>query len=290
MPSFSDKLVEYREYDKDQGIRRRGISVRPSKRFVSGICCLLIGTVMASAADPEKSLRETVQRFYQAALEAQWKTAEQYVDSQSRDLFRANPPGRFHKFEVRKVEFLKDKREALVTVGVDMPVAQIGGTVMTLNAQTVWRESKGKWYMLVNPAPPMPVVKGITSAAVAKQVQLNELRFDYTEFDFGWKRQGDRVAIEFPFVNVSDHAVRVFASLVTTCNCITVSVSKETVAPGEKASVLFTLEDSTPFTFYYHQGIGVRVEPGDGSAILDIVGFLAPASENPPESAAPSNP
>ncbi|MBI4465097.1 MAG: DUF1573 domain-containing protein [Acidobacteria bacterium] len=250
--------------------------------------CLLVVAMTAEAADPEKSLRETVQKFYQACIEGKWKTAEQYVDRESVEVFRSNPPSGFYKFQIQKVEFQKEGNEALVTLGLDTPVAQVGGKIMTLNAQTIWRASKGKWYMVISKAPPLPALMEAARLAQTAPKLLTELKFDYIQYDFDYRRQGDRIEVEFPFVNVSDHPVQVSASLVTFCDCITVKVTQDTISPGEKASVLFTLEDSTPFTFYYHQGIGVKVEPGGGTMNLHVIGFLAPAADNPPGGELPS--
>ncbi|MBI4443054.1 MAG: DUF1573 domain-containing protein [Acidobacteria bacterium] len=256
--------------------------MRSGKYFSILLCLFVGGAVAARAADPEQAVRQTVQRYYEACMAAQWKTAEKYVDRQSIEIFRANPPSRLLKYEIRKVEFRKEGQEAVVTVGVDSPVEQFGGRIMTLNAFTLWRLNKGKWYLVISPAPPLPVVMQ-AARLLPPPKKLVELQFDSPEADFGWKRQGDPVHLEFPFTNVSDHPVRVTASLVSICDCMSVTVSKETVAPGEKASVLFTIEDSTPFTFNFHQGIGIKAEPGGGILDLDIIGFFAPASENPPQ-------
>ncbi|MBI3895241.1 MAG: DUF1573 domain-containing protein [Acidobacteria bacterium] len=251
------------------------------------LCCLLsLAIAVAVAADPRKSLEDTVNRFYGAYIQSKWKTAEKYVDSESRDVFRVQPKGGVSRYEIRKIELSKDGQEAFVTVGLDTPVPQVG-KVLTLNAETRWKLSKGKWYVIVGSPPPLPAAMQAAPPPAAKPA--NELRFDYIEYDFGWKRQGDRVEVEFPFVNISDHPVQVTAALVTDCNCIEVKVSKETIAPGERASVLFHLV-SSPFTFYYHQGIGIKVEPGGGSMILDITGFLAPAEYNPPTESSQATP
>ena len=263
--------------------------MRTVKYFPILLCLFVAGAVAARAADPEQAVRQTVQRYYEACFAAQWKTAEQYVDRQSVELFRANPPSRFYKFEILKVEFHKGGREALVTAGVDMPVSQFGGRIMTLNAYTQWRLNKGKWYLVISPAPTLPVaMQAARSLPPAKK--LVELQFDHIELDFGWKRQGDPVQVEFPFTNVSDHPVQVTVAFVSFCDCMKATVSKETVAPGESASVRFSIDDSTPFTFNFHQGIGVKVEPGGATMDVHVFGFLAPASENPPESEAPAKP
>ncbi|MBI4460924.1 MAG: DUF1573 domain-containing protein [Acidobacteria bacterium] len=255
-------------------------------RFAYLSCLLILDIAVAVAADPKKSLEDTVTRFYEAYIHSQWKTAEKYVDRESIEVFRAQPKGGVLKYAIRKIELSEGGKEALVTLGLDQPVAQVG-RVMTLNVQTRWKLSKGKWYVVVASPPPLPAVMQAAPPPAEKPVA--ELHFDYTEYDFGWKRQGDRIAVEFPFVNVSDHPVQVSAALVSECNCIEVNVSKETVAPGERASVLFMLI-SSPFTFYYHQGIGITIEPGGGSMILDIAGFLAPAADNPPTESSQATP
>ena len=247
-------------------------------RFACLNCLLLLGITAAVAADPRKSLEDTANRFYEAYVQSKWKTAEKYVDSESIEVFRSQPKGGISRHEIRKIELLEGGKEALVTVGLDTPVPQLG-RVMTLNAQARWKLSKGKWYVVIGSPPPLPAA--MQAAPPPPEKPVSELRFDYTEYDFGWKRQGDRVQIEFPFVNVSDHPVQVTTGLVSECNCIEVKVSKETIGPGERASVLFMLI-SGPFTFYYHQGISIKVEPGGGTMLLDITGFLAPAADNPP--------
>ncbi|MBI3896112.1 MAG: DUF1573 domain-containing protein [Acidobacteria bacterium] len=248
-------------------------------RFACLCCVLSLGmAIIAEAADPRKSLEDTVNRFYEAYIQSKWKTAEKYVDRESIEVFRSQPKGGVSRYEIRKIELSEGGQEALVTMGLDTPVPQVG-KILTLNAETRWRLSKGKWYVIVGAPPPLTAVMQATSPPPVKPA--TELRFDYIEHDFGQKRQGDLILVEFPFVNVSDHPVQVTADLVSLCNCIEVKVSKNPVAPGERASVLFRLA-STPFTFYYHQGIGIKVEPGGGSMILDIVGFLAPAEYNPP--------
>ena len=243
-------------------------------------CCLLIVGVsaLARAADTPKKLDETLRRFYEAYTHGQWKTAEQFVDPESRDVFRSQTHPGILKYEIKKIEMKNEGTEALVTVGVDQAV-QMVGKVVTLSAQTQWRMVKGKWYMIIMAPPPIPAA--MAGFHPTSDRPTPDLKFETREFDFGRKTQGDVVTIEFPFVNVADHPVQVAASLVSFCNCIEVKVSKETVAPGESAKVLFKV-DTSPFTFYYHQGIGVTVQPGDGSAILDITGFLVPAADNPP--------
>ena len=130
--------------------------MRTGKYFLV-LLCLFVAGALARAADPEQAVRQTVQRYYEACLAGKWKTAEQYVERESLEMFRANPPSKFYKYEIRKVEFHEGGREAVATVGVDMPVSQLGGRIMTLNAYTRWRLNKGKWYMFVSPSPPLPV-------------------------------------------------------------------------------------------------------------------------------------
>ncbi|MBI2816753.1 MAG: DUF1573 domain-containing protein [Acidobacteria bacterium] len=247
------------------------------------VCCVIAVTaaVTATAADPQKKLEETLNRYYDAYIQSKWKTAEKYIDPESRDIFRSQPKPAILKYQIRNIELKPGGQQALATVGVDQEIPQFAGQVLTFNAITQWKLVKGKWYLFMAAPPPLPSV--MKASQVVKPVSDNptpDLKFDYREYDFGEKRQGDVIEIEFPFENIADHPVQVTASLVTLCNCIDVGVSKETVAPGEKADVRFKLK-SDPFTFYYHQGIGVKVEPGGGQAILDIVGFLFPAADNP---------
>ena len=256
--------------------------MKKAHRLITMFClvtCSFAAIVRGADDNEKKKLEDTVGQFYEALSQSKWKAAEQFVEPESREAFRAQPKNSFSKYQLQKIDMQNEGKEAIVTVGVDMPVAVLGGKVLTLGAMTQWKLSKGKWLMVVG-TPPYPAGMASGGQAVSEK-PTTDLRFDHHDFDFGQKRQGDAINVEFPFVNTTDHPVQVKASLVSICHCIEVKVSKETVAPGESASVIFKL-DSTPYTFYFHQGIGVDVEPGDGKATLDVKGFLLPADSNPP--------
>lgn len=259
---------------------RRSVDMRRSAGLTIVIFLFMVSAAqLGAAADPKKDLENTLHRFYDAYVQSKWSTAAQYVDPESRPVFLSQSKPGILKYEIRSIVLKNNGQGALVTVGVDQTVQMAGG-VITLNAQTEWRLARGKWYLYITAPPPLPA----SMKAAVKPTSdrpTSDLLFDYREFDFGIKRQGDVVSIEFPFKNATDHPIQVSASLVSLCNCIQVGVTKDTVAPGEKAAVWFKLK-SDEFSFYYHQGIGVSVTPGDGTAILDITGFLNPADQNPP--------
>ncbi|OFV93852.1 MAG: hypothetical protein A3F68_08115 [Acidobacteria bacterium RIFCSPLOWO2_12_FULL_54_10] len=255
-------------------------------RYLATACFLLILSVHFSfAADPQKDIEKRVNEFYEAFSKGNMKTAEKFVHPESIQMFRAQAQSAILKYQLRKIDITPDGKEAFITMGVDSMVPLLG-KVMTLDAQTTWRIHKGKWYLALGAPPPIHVLKAQEHPPDKK---ATELQFEKTAIDFGWKRQGDVVQVEFPFTNISDHAVTVSAALVSDCNCIEVQVTKPTLAPGEKSSVLFRVA-SSPFLLDYHQGIGIKVEPGGGILTLDVFGFLAPADQNPPTESTPASP
>ena len=255
-------------------------------RYFTSACLLLILSVHFSfAADPQKDIEKRVNEFYEAFHKGNMKTAEKYVHPESVQYFRSQSQSSIVKYQLRKIDITPDGKEAFITMGVDSLVPMLG-KVMTLDAQTTWRLHKGKWYLALGAPPPIHVLKAMERTP---DKNVTELQFEKTEIDFGWKNQGDVVQVEFPFTNISDHTVTVSAGLVSMCNCIEVQVTQPTLAPGEKSSVLFRVVTS-PFVFNYHQGIGLKVEPGGGIMNIDVYGFLDPVDQNQPTESTQTSP
>lgn len=265
-----------------------------SIRVASLLLTLIFSALHAFAGDPRKDLEESVNKFYDAYIKGNWKTAEKFVDPETVETFRAASKPTIYKYKLVDVQWITPAQHADVRVDVDVLVPQLT-VVTTIPARTQWKKIKGKWLFRDQAPPPPPTSPRIEDGFKASGRNIYNpdeksvsLKFDKIDFDFGVRRQGDIVKIQFPFTNVSDHPVKVKAALGNECHCITVGVSKETLAPGEQAYVDFVL-DSTPFTFYYGQGISVYVlGPPKEETILDVRGFLNPAKDNPPTPDSPS--
>ena len=182
------------------------------------------------AQNNQKKLEDTAHRFMRptSTIAGRWRSS---MWIRTCNVFLAQVKPGLVKYVIQKIELQKGGKEALVTVGVDMPVEVIEAT---LPSYYFGRYSNGKWSMVISGAPPFqprwlhrksqPIPSRRIFAWIIRMLIL------------GQNGRGIRLN-QFLFTNVTDHPVHVSASL--TGNCIQVGVTKESVGPGESTKVFF---------------------------------------------------
>jgi len=76
---------------------------------------------------------------------------------------------------------------------------------------------------------------------LAKMDKFPEMKFDYTEVDFGTHREGEILDTVFTFTNVGD-APLIISKVKTSCGCTVSEWPKEPVQPGEKGRIAVSFD------------------------------------------------
>lgn len=106
----------------------------------------------SAAPEVEKALRERVTGFYQAFVDGKFRTAEQYVAEDTKDLFYNQEKTKIKGFEIIKIVWDDGFKKASVVTTLDT-VIQMRGQNIPAKAPiaTNWKMDEGKWCYFVDP-------------------------------------------------------------------------------------------------------------------------------------------
>jgi hypothetical protein len=125
------------------------------------VCLGFAGTVLAQddplkrleAAPPaiDSALRERVQHFYQAFVDAKFRRADEVVHEDSKDFFFTARKQQYKAFSITSVTYRNNFQEAevMTLVDADMPTPMTGPLAMKLPMTTQWKLDQGKWWWYV---------------------------------------------------------------------------------------------------------------------------------------------
>lgn len=107
----------------------------------------------AAAPDVEKALRERVSGFYQAYVDGKFRSAEQYVAEDTKDLHYNQEKSKIKGFEVIKINWDDSFKKASVVTLIQTTI-QMRGQVIPANAPmaTQWKLEDGKWCYYFDPS------------------------------------------------------------------------------------------------------------------------------------------
>lgn len=124
-------------------------------------CLAFAGTVFAQddplkrleAAPPaiDSALRERVQSFYQAFVDAKFRRADEVVHEDSKDFFFTARKQQYKAFSITSITYRNNFQEAevMTLVDADMPTPMTGPMPMKLPMTTQWKMDQGKWWWYV---------------------------------------------------------------------------------------------------------------------------------------------
>jgi hypothetical protein len=105
------------------------------------------------AAPPaiDNALRERVNHFYQAFLEAKFRRADEVVHEDSKDFFFSSQKRQYKAFSITSITYRNNFQEAevMTLVDADMPTPMAGPMAMKLPMTTQWKMDQGKWWWYV---------------------------------------------------------------------------------------------------------------------------------------------
>ena len=113
---------------------------------------LLAISCCAFAQDSEDALRARVSKFYQAYVDGKARTAEPMVAEDTKEKWFSSEKPRYSSFEINKIEFSEDHKQAKVTVLADTTMrvrgASFAGKVPTASN---WKLEEGEWRYFIDP-------------------------------------------------------------------------------------------------------------------------------------------
>jgi hypothetical protein len=210
----------------------------------------------AQTSDAEKALRARAEQFYQLEVNGDFRHAEAFVAEDTKDLYYRNSKPEILDFSIDKVAIQPDGVHATVTVNVSSTMKAPGFATMkfTSPVPTTWKLENGEWYWYqiqngdidtpfgkwhvgpVDPkatsAPPLPGMP-VDPTNIAKAVTI-----DRTSVDL---ETNSSTPATLTITNHMSGAIDVKLAS-SPIQGLLVSIDKEKVAPGDRATVSFRAE------------------------------------------------
>jgi len=175
-------------------------------------------------------LSSRVTELYELYRIPSWRRAEAYVTEESRDIFYELPKGPILGFTVKKLEVQPDAKRAQAFVEIKFVMAGFPEPMFLLQ-KTQWVYEHDNWFMKLERPPQNPLAP-LLAGQPASAFKDAVLRFQELEQEVA---PGKREYV-FPFQNFSKETLTVKA-LADECNCMEVTLSKQSYAPGERGEV-----------------------------------------------------
>lgn len=184
--------------DRQNGTKKRGNAFPTAARTAACLASACVSSpfpVDLSAApasisaaaqtpqtDPEASLKERMNRFYDCYVSGEFRKAEQYVAPDSKDSFYSAAKERISSYRISRIDLDENARDAKVIVVVNGPIP-LGGQVLAadLPLASEWKRIDGQWYWSApveqQPRMPMgPVSSPVSpSAVLPSSTDINHL-------------------------------------------------------------------------------------------------------------------
>jgi hypothetical protein len=115
-------------------------------------------TDLFSKAPPEidNALRERVTGFYQLHVEGKFRQADEFIAEDSKDIYFESKKVRYRSFEIGRITYKDEFKQAVVALIVDSPALLVPGMPPNLKLPLVsnWKVVDGKWFWFVEQPPP----------------------------------------------------------------------------------------------------------------------------------------
>jgi len=241
------------------------------------------GTAYSGETRPasERALRDRVEQLYTALQQGDWAKAEEYLTSESKEIFRQESKQRLDGFEIKSITLDTSGQAAIVVV--DLPFFFPGiPDAGPFQKVTRWRLVNGVWLAELpkpdseGPRPPNPTVS--TSQPLPTAVGSNDLKFESTTYNLGEVRTDQTTTARFAFKNTGADLVTV-ADVQMGCDCLKLVTPKREFRPGESGLLEFKLDPSglhVSLREAFTQTILLKTEPGDRYVELTISAILVP--------------
>lgn len=165
-----------------------------------------------NSAPPEqdKALRERVAGFYQAYVEGKFRSSEQFVAEDTKDLHYNQEKTKIGGFEIVKINWDDGFKKASVVTTIQTSIKMRGQDVpASAPMATRWKLEDGKWMYYVDPTMGRPTPMGMMKPGPGNRqgmnfdemlknpnVILNELKVSKEKFLLrGWEESSDSLVI-----------------------------------------------------------------------------------------------
>jgi hypothetical protein len=164
----------------------------------------------AAAPDVEKALRERVSGFYQAYVDGKFRSAEQYVAEDTKDLHYNQEKTKIKSFEIIKINWDDSFKKASVVTLIGTTI-QMRGQVIPANAPmaTQWKLENGQWCYYFDPSIGRPSPAGMMKPGPGNRggmkvedmlkdpnIILNQIKLNKEKFLVrSWEKSADSLVI-----------------------------------------------------------------------------------------------
>ena len=111
--------------------------------------CLLSAQDLERKAPPEvdDALKSRVAAFYTHFQRGEFRQAEDFLDTESKDLFYNAKKNRIMDFSIQTVDYAEDFRKANVLVVCKTVIQMLGSEPLNMPLNSDWRFNEGEWEM-----------------------------------------------------------------------------------------------------------------------------------------------
>ncbi len=250
------------------------------------IARLLVLLIVSAAALPAQQQNQTpsrkellqsrVEGFYTAWTESRWKKVEAFLDEDAKVLWAESKKQALYSFELKFVEVLDGGKRGISKSILEYPTAGVlfPARSIKIPVEQEWVWVDDNWFVRWTLQPPPEPPKVINPEPEVDPNTVYDLTFDPEEtFDYRLVRRGDPVKAKFSFTNTSGRVVKLQASSLDLCKCLTLKVSKTEVKPGEGGTIELTM-DSSQLAGFVTQAIVVEMEPSRLKRVLNVEGTI----------------
>lgn len=223
------------------------------------LCCSLLfaqsPTDVFEQAPPavEKALRDRIAIFMAAHISGKFRNAEEVIHDDSKDIYYDSVKSKFISYEIVRINYAENFTKATVVTAVEMDwyTTRLGKLRVKPPLTTTWKLDNGEWWWYAVPQkewktpfgtmspgqdskPGIPVAPVNTVAdanALYQQIQVSKTDIPLSS----WQAGEDSAEI----VNKTLGEITLKLNPVTLPPELTVELSKEILASGETAKVIF---------------------------------------------------
>jgi hypothetical protein len=240
----------------------------------------------------EQALRERIAIFMGAHISGKFRAAEQVVHEDSQDIFYDSQKTKYLGYEIVRINYAENFTKATVVTAVEMDwyTARLGKMRVKPPLTTTWKLDNGQWWWYAVPqkewATPFGTMKpgeeakpGVTSTPMhtVKDVKAlhDQIRVSKTDIALSsWQAGEDSVEITNKLLGT----ISLKLSNAPLPPGLKVNLSKDTLATGESAKLLFRY-DPPDRTVKTTQQVSLTVEPTQQVFVFTLTFAVPPEYE-----------